>query len=122
MFFFNRNKLKVKSENIENDLKVTVGYYNLQSQRDFRSAFLKDIIGSNKALSVLNTRLIQREPGSEEVINIDDILNLLEESKIQYEKITFKPDEDVSIMGLNIKMDAKKRKKDHMIGFVIDRD
>lgn len=122
MFLFGRNKLKVRSEEDEDGFKTFVEYYGIKQKNVFKVKVLKELIGENLCLGVMDSKLLYCEPQNEHQITFEEIIEYLNSARIAYKKNEIKKIPEVSMFGLTIKKGSKKTDKDYIIGFVVDKD
>lgn len=121
MFLFNKNKLKVRSEEDKDEVKVFIEYHRIENKCVFKSNILKELIGDNLCLCVLDSRLLFFEI-QEEKISFEEIIEYLDFSKVSYKKFEIKKIPEVNVAGITIKKGTKKTDKDQIIGFIIDKN
>ena len=122
MFLFGGNKLKVRSEEDEDRVKTFVNYYGIKQKDTFKVKVLKELIGDNFCLGVLDSKLLSFGTQEESKISITEIIEHLDFTRVAYKKIEIKKIPEVSVCGVTIKKGAKKTDKDYIIGFVVNKD
>lgn len=122
MFLFGRNKLKVRSEEDEDGVKIFVNYYGIKQKDTFKVKVLNELIGENLCLVVLDSKLLSFKTQEEFPISITEIIEHLDSTKVAYRKIEIKKIPEVSVWGVTIKKGAKKTDKDYIIGIIVNKD
>jgi hypothetical protein len=122
MKFFNKRVLKLKSEVKDTKYSYYIDYSGLKESETFKSRLLKELIGSNLCLIVMNTKMFykKREENYQSIGN--ELISLLEESDIIYKKITYKKSDEATILGLKMKVEVGEKQRDYALGFVIKGD
>lgn len=122
MFLFDRNKLKIKSEEDEEGVKTFIEYYGIKQKDVFKVKVLKELIGDNFCLGVLDSRLLYFPTQEESEISFKEIIEHLYFTRVEYKKIEIKKIPEVSMFGVTIKKGSKKIDKDYIVGFVVNKD
>lgn len=121
MFLFNKNKLKVRSEEDKDEVKVFIEYHRIEQKDVFKANILKELIGDKLCLGILDSRLLFFEI-QEEKISVEEIIEYLDFSKVVYKKFEIRKIPEVNVAGITIKKGTMKTDKDHIIGFLINKD
>jgi len=122
MFLFCRNNLKVRSEEDEGGVKTFVNYYGIKQKDTFKVKALKELIGENLCLVVLDSKLLSFGTHEESKVSITEIIEHLDIKRVAYKKIEIKKIPEVSVCGMTIKKGAKKIDRDYIAGFVVNKD
>jgi len=122
MFLFCRNNLKVRSEEDEGGVKTFVNYYGIKQKDTFKVKALKELIGENLCLVVLDSKLVSFGNQEESKVSITEIIEHLDFTKVAYKNIEIKKIPEVSVWGVTIKKGAKKIDRDYIVGFVVNKD
>lgn len=122
MFLFDRNKLKMKSEEDEDGIKTFIEYHGIKQKDSFKEKVLNELIGGSLCLVVLDSRLLYFGNEEKPKITFEDIIKSLDSSRVAYKKIEIKKIPEVSMFGLTVKKGSKKTDKDYVIGFILNKD
>ncbi|MVX66693.1 hypothetical protein GKZ28_23790 [Clostridium chromiireducens] len=122
MFLFDRNKLKMRSEEDEEGIKTFIEYHGIKEKNRFREKVLNELIGANLCLAVLDSRLLFFGNDEKPKITFEEIIKSLDSSMMAYKKIEIKKIPEVSMFGLTVKKGSKKTDKDYVIGFILNKD
>nr|WP_312291594.1 hypothetical protein [Clostridium chromiireducens] len=122
MFLFDRNKLKMRSEEDEEGIKTFIEYHGIKEKNIFREKVLNELIGANLCLAVLDSRLLFFGNDEKPKITFEEIIKSLDSSMMAYKKIEIKKIPEVSMFGLTVKKGSKKTDKDYVIGFILNKD
>lgn len=122
MFLFDKNKLKIRSEEDEDRFKTFVEYYRIKQKDVFKENVLKELIGDNLCLGVMDSKLFYCGPQEESKSTFREMIRHLDLTKIPYKKIEIKKIPEVSMFGLTVKKGSKKTDKDYVYGFVVNKD
>ena len=122
MFLFDRNKLKIRSEEDEDGVKTFIEYHGIKQKDRFREKVLNELIGVDSCLGVLDSRLLYFGNDEKPKITFEEIIKSLDSSRVAYKKIEIKKIPEVSMFGLTVKKGSKKTDKDYVIGFILNKD
>lgn len=122
MFLFGKNKLKVRSEEDEDKVRTFVEYFRIKEKDVFKVNALKELIGDDFCLGVLDSRLLYSGPDEKSKIEFTEITEHLDFTNVAFKKIEIKKVPEVSVFGITVKKGAVKTDKDYVIGFVINKD
>lgn len=122
MFLIGRNKLKVRSEEDEGGSKTFIEYYGIKQKNDFKVKVLKELIGENLCLVVMDSKLLYCESQKELQITFKKLIEHLDFAGVAYKKNEIKKIPEVAMFGVTIKKGSKKTEKDYIVGFVVDKD
>lgn len=122
MFLFGRNKLKVRSEEDEDRFKTFVEYHGIKQKDVFKGNVVKELIGDNLCLGVMDSKLFYCGPQEESKITFREMIEHLDFTRISYKKIEIKKIPEVSMFGVTVKKGSKKTDKDYIFGFVVNKD
>ena len=121
MKFFNRDKLKVRSQIVDDGTKLYIDYNRLSKSQeivDFKLKLFKEIVGRKLCLGIIDTNLMYRNKD----LNKDKIMNELEQLfiklSINYKKITSKDTDSIGVFGVPIKIDTKNRHNGYIMAFI----
>ncbi|MCM8709882.1 hypothetical protein M2651_02445 [Clostridium sp. SYSU_GA19001] len=119
MKFFSRDKLKVRSEFTDDEVKFYIDYNNIKNE-DFTVKLLKEMISGKTCFVIVDTKLTYKEPKKDYDVILDELITEIEALSIKYKKIVVKTDEDMKIFGMPMRIDSKKKHKEYILGFIID--
>ena len=122
MFLFGRNKLKVRSEKDEDRIKTFIEYYGIKQKALFKVKVLKELIGDNFCLGVLDSKLLYFGIQEESKVSFKEIIEYLDFTRVAYKKFEIKKIPELSMFGVTIKKGAEKTDKDYIVGFVVNKD
>ncbi|EHJ01641.1 hypothetical protein CDLVIII_5150 [Clostridium sp. DL-VIII] len=122
MSLFSRSRLKVKNKEDGNKFKSLIEYYEIEQKDEFNVNVLKELIGNNLCLGVIDSKLLYNGAQEESEITFEEIIERLDSIDIVYKKIEIKKIPEISMFGLTIKKGSKKTDKDYIIGFVVNKD
>jgi len=122
MGIFNKNKITIKKEIEENNTKIYVDYHKLKNPNEYKFSLIKDLIGENHSIMVIDTQLTYTDKG----INIENkvkvLIEFLNEHSISYQKITTKSDNNFTMLGIPMKLNKTSKVSNYIIGFVVSSD
>ena len=122
MFLFDRNKLKVRSEEDEAGVKTVIEYYRIKQKDVFKVKVLNELIGNDLCLGIIDSKLLYFGTKDEDKISFTEIIEHLDFTKVAYKKFELKKIPEASMFGVTIKKGSKKTDKDYIIGFVVNKD
>jgi hypothetical protein len=122
MFLFGGNKVKVRSEEDEDRCKTFIEYHGIKQKDIFKVNILKELIGDNFCLGVIDSKLLYCGPKEGSTIEFREIIDHLDFTGIAYKKIEIKKIPEVSMFGVTVKKGSKKTDKDYIVGFVVNKD
>lgn len=119
MGIFNNSKITIKKEIQNNETKIYVDYHKLKKPNDYKSRLIKDLIGENNCLVVIDTKLVYINKSKNVDNQVNVLMEFLDDNSINYRKMITKRDNNFSLLGVPIKMGNSPQKTDYIIGFVI---
>lgn len=119
MKFFSKNKLKIKSEFVDEKIRFYIDYNSIKDTQNFTAELLKEITDGDNCFAIIDTRLAYKEPKKDYNAILDKLIEEFEVFNIKYKKIVVKKESDIKIFGMPIKMDSTKKHKEYIIGFII---
>jgi hypothetical protein len=119
MGIFNKSKLKVKTETIDNTISYFIDYNNFKPADVFMLEMLSEISQGNNYLVVIDTKMLSR--ASE---NTSDLLNklitALDKLALKYKVLKIARDNRITIFGASVNINDKKKSMDTIIGTIVD--
>ena len=119
MGIFNRSKLKVKSESIDDNISYYINYHNFKTSDVFMLELLSEISQGGSYLVVIDTKMISRTTE-----NISDTLNklisTLEKLDLKYKVLKVPRDSKITLLGASVNTSDKKKSMDTIIGTIVD--
>lgn len=122
MSLFGINGLKIKSEEEGDKFKSLIEYYKIKQKDMFNVNVLKELMGDNLCLGVIDSKLLYNGPQEESEVTFEKIIENLDIAGMAYKKIEIRKVPEISMFGLTVKKGSKKTDKDYIIGFVINKD
>ena len=119
MKFFNSNKLKLRSEVVEDGVKFYIDYNKYNESSNFKLNLFRELMGNNPCLGIIDTKLLYKSNTISKIEITDQLEALLNKFSIKYKKVTSRNTASTSILGLTIQMNEKKKANDYIMGFVI---
>ncbi|HEY5562688.1 MAG TPA: hypothetical protein VIK72_13200 [Clostridiaceae bacterium] len=120
MDFFKRNILKIKSNTEDDEVRFYVNYYKLKQLDNFKMSLLKDMMGNNKCLAVINTDMIYNRNNKDNEKWSKELTDVFDKVDIKYNKIEIKKLQDIIVFGAVVKGTNKNTYKQCIIGFIIE--
>lgn len=121
MSFFNKSKLKIKSETVANNIIYYIDYHNYKPRDFFTLNLLSELSQSEKLLMVIDTKMAARtNEKNSEIINT--LLLTLEKHSLNYRVLKVARESKMSIFGSNLNTSDKKKSMDTIIGAVVNLD
>src|SRR5471030_841031 len=114
MFLFDRNKLKVRSEEDEAGVKTVIEYYRIKQKDVFKVKVLNELIGNDLCLGIIDSKLLYFGTKDEDKISFTEIIEHLDFTKVAYKKFELKKIPEASMFGVTIKKGSKKTYKDYI--------
>ncbi|MFL0246385.1 hypothetical protein [Candidatus Clostridium stratigraminis] len=118
MGIFNNSKLKVKIDSKNEVTTFNINYNKLKNIEDFKVSFLKNLLGNNLCLAVIDSKLQYKELNN----SLENLKLSLEELSIPYEEMIIKEDETVKVLGIAMKVSSSTKAKRWIIGIIISPD
>lgn len=122
MSFFNKSKLKIKSELKGNDSKVYVDYYRLKELDSFKVKLLGRLLENTTCLGIIDTKFQANDDKNANEKIVNDAAILLDQINIDYVKKTIKKEPVITALGVSIKLNNANELKDYIIGFSLSED
>ena len=122
MNFFKKDILKVKSKVGEDGVSFYINYFKLKRLDDFKILLLKEMLGNNKCLAIINTEMKYYKDSKNNKKESDELTGVFDKVGIKYKKIEFKKTQDLVILGAVIKSNDKGSYKEYIIGFIIEAE
>ena len=120
MNFFNKTKFKAKISVELDKLKFCINYYNVKNSDNLKASFLKELMAENFCLVTLNTNMLYENESKDFEDLVNGLIAELDKHNINYCKKSVNSENDMKILGVNINIDSKKKRKAYMVGFVIN--
>lgn len=119
MGLFNSSKLHVKKKVEGDSIHIFANYYKQRNKSNIKSSLIRDLIGTDFCLIVIDTKFILKSNSTGVTKDIQDLTEFLDTQSISYNKITTTRNADYNIFGITVKMGDKKKVMDYIIGFVV---
>jgi len=122
MSLFKKNILKIKSVTDEDGVNFFINYFRLKELDDFKILLLKELMGRNNCLAIINTEMKYNKNSIDNKKVANELTDMFDKVGIKYKKIEVKKVQDRVIMGAVIKGNDKKDYKEYIIGFIIESE
>lgn len=118
MGIFNNSKLKVKIDSTNEVTNFNINYNKLKNIEEFKVSFLKNLLGNNLCLAIIDSKLQYKELNN----SLEKLKLSLEELRIPYEEKIIKEDESVKVLGIAMKVSSSTKAKRWILGIIISPD
>lgn len=122
MGLFDSSKLRVKKEMDGGSVHMFVNYYKLRNEKGLKFNLIRDLIGGNRCLVVIDTNFIIRNNKTDKAKGIQNLTEFLDKQSIRYDKIITTSDANFNIMGFMVKLNDSKKEKNYIVGFAVSAD
>lgn len=119
MSLFNKNRINVKKEINGHNIKFFVDYYRLKESKEFKLKLIRDLIGKNHSLVVVDTNFAYKNVGVNIEEEVNELMKLLDKHSISYRKVTIKNDASLTILGIPVKLNGVDKVKKYIVGLII---
>lgn len=120
MQLFSNSKPKIKKEKSENRLKVSIDYFKLREDDNYKINLLKNVADLGLILTVLNTEFLYNKMNIEYAEVFKELVNKLNALNIRHIKLTTERKKAVTMLGL--RLNKEKTYEDEVIGFMLSKD
>jgi hypothetical protein len=118
MGIFTKHKLKIRRKTALDVTKINIDYYKIKEVERLKTSLLKDLMGNNLCLAIIDSRLQYKEMDS----SIDDLVASLEKANILYRKKIVKEDETKKVLGISMKVSSSTKAKRYILGALFSQD
>lgn len=122
MGLFGGSRIKLRKDSQKEESIFFLDYIKFKEASILKSEILKNVIGGNLYLAVVDTTLSRTKEKENDEKEAEELIRFLEEHKIIYKKVVFKSDAQVSLLGVTLKLNSKEKVNSYMIGFILSAD
>lgn len=122
MGLFGGSRIKLRKESQEGESIFFLDYNKLKQSSGLKSDVMKNLIGENRYLAVVDTTLSRTEERQYDEKVAEEFIRFFEEHKINYKTVVLKKDAQVSLLGFSLKLNNKEKVKIYVIGFILSAD
>ncbi|MGB4658896.1 MAG: hypothetical protein WBI07_06945 [Mobilitalea sp.] len=116
---FGVNRIKVKKEISEDNVKFFVDYFKSKKPKEFVIELMKDLIGEKYFLLVIDTKLSYNKLKVSAESELKELTERLDEQAISYRQVTTKSDSTRNALGLPLNFGKEDKIKNYVVGLVV---
>lgn len=122
MGLFGGSRIKLRKDSQEEESIFFLDYNKFKESSRLKTEILKNLIGENRYLAVVDTTLSRAEEKQSDDKEAEELIGFFEEHKIKYNKVLIKSDAQISLLGISLKLNNKKKVNSYIIGFILLAD